>query len=79
MNILDPIFYRTLFYNFRQWTPWGKDFILGYVWRNYFHKEVIVKFSSIAHEKIIEYFRFKRKKNYKLQILESLKFGWNDL
>jgi hypothetical protein len=21
MNILDPIFYRTLFYDFRQWTP----------------------------------------------------------
>jgi hypothetical protein len=23
MNILDPIFYHTLFYDFRQWTPWG--------------------------------------------------------
>jgi hypothetical protein len=23
MNILDPIFYRTLFYDFRQWTPQG--------------------------------------------------------
>jgi hypothetical protein len=21
MNILDPIFYRTLFYDFRQWSP----------------------------------------------------------
>ena len=21
MNILDPILYRTLFYDFRQWTP----------------------------------------------------------
>jgi hypothetical protein len=24
MNILDPIFYRTLFYDFRQWTPQEK-------------------------------------------------------
>jgi hypothetical protein len=26
MNILDPIFYRTLFYDFSQWSPRG-DFI----------------------------------------------------
>jgi hypothetical protein len=25
MNILDPIFYRTLFYNFRQWSPRACD------------------------------------------------------
>jgi hypothetical protein len=23
MNILDPIFYCMLFYDFRQWIPWG--------------------------------------------------------
>ena len=24
MNILDPIFYRKLFYDFRQWSPWAQ-------------------------------------------------------